>query len=149
LWDVVHAAARPLLNEGQRAEGTREGGRNTLRPGVGTILGASLIAIGAVAEDAAPHKEIEMTASRFQFEPATVEVSEGDRVVLTLKSTDTAHGISIPEFKVKAKIPKGGEPVKVEFTASKAGSFPFECSEYCGSGHRKMKGRLVVAARAR
>jgi len=38
---------------------------------------------------------------------------------------------------------------EMEFVAAKAGTFPFECSEYCGSGHRQMKGRLVVAARER
>jgi heme/copper-type cytochrome/quinol oxidase subunit 2 len=45
---------------------------------------------------------------------------------------------------VKVEIPKGGDPVSVDFVASTPGSYRFKCSEYCGSGHRGMKGRLVV-----
>jgi cytochrome c oxidase subunit 2 len=114
------------------------------------ILGSVLLA-GSPAEDPdpAPPKVFEITASRYRFEPAILEVTEGDRVILTLRSADGTHGIAIPEFKVKAVIPKGGAPVTVEFMASKAGTFPFACSEYCGSGHRQMKGRLVVAEKGR
>jgi cytochrome c oxidase subunit II len=117
---------------------------------VAWMLSSVLLAGGRGEEgDPAPPKAFEITASRFQFEPAVLDVTEGDRVVLTLRSADTTHGLSIPEFKVKATVPKGGAPVTVEFMASKAGTFPFECSEYCGAGHRQMKGRLVVAERGR
>lgn len=94
-------------------------------------------------------KAIEVTASRWHFDPAIIEVDEGDRVTLTLHSADGTHGFAIPEFRVKTTIPKGGAPVTIEFVASRPGTFVFACSEYCGSGHRQMKGRLVVAARAK
>lgn len=94
-------------------------------------------------------KTIEVTASRFEYEPERIEVAEGDRVRLTLHSADTKHGFSIPELGVKTTIPKGGAPVTVEFVASKPGTFPFKCSEYCGSGHKKMVGTLVVEARSK
>lgn len=114
------------------------------------LLAATALAIGASAMgNDGQRREFEVIASRFHFEPASLEATEGDRIALTLRSTDGAHGIAIPELKVKATIPKGGAPVTLEFVAAKAGTFKFECSEYCGSGHRQMKGRLVVAARAR
>ena len=117
---------------------------------VAWMLGSVLLGGGPVEDrDSAPPKAFEITASRYRFEPAILEVTEGDRVVLTLRSADTTHGFAIAEFKVKASVPKGGAPVTVEFMASKAGTFPFACSEYCGSGHRQMKGRLVVAERGR
>ncbi|HEY7514638.1 MAG TPA: cupredoxin domain-containing protein, partial [Vicinamibacteria bacterium] len=94
-------------------------------------------------------KEFEITASRFEFQPATIEVTEGDRVRLTLRSSDTTHGISIPALQVKAKIPKGGAPVTAEFVAERPGTFVIKCSEYCGPGHKKMMGTLVVAPRGR
>ncbi len=90
-------------------------------------------------------KEFQITASRFAFDPETIEVTEGDQVRLTLRSADTTHGIAIPELQVKAKIPKGGAPVTTEFVASKPGTFVIKCSEYCGPGHKKMLGSLVVA----
>ena len=114
------------------------------------LLAATALTVGASATgDDGPRREFDVTASRFRFEPASLEVREGDRIALTFRSADGTHGIAIPELKVKATIPKGGSPVTVEFVAAKAGTFKFECSEYCGSGHRQMKGRLVVAARAR
>jgi cytochrome c oxidase subunit 2 len=39
---------------------------------------------------------------------------------------------------------KKGEATPVEFIADRAGTFPFECSHFCGLGHKKMKGELVV-----
>ena len=115
---------------------------------------AALVALGAVSVNAsgdvpppAP-RAIEIIASRFQFEPATLQVTEGDRVRLTLRSTDTDHGFSIRKLNVKVGVPKGGEPVTVELLADRAGTYEFKCSEYCGSGHGRMKGQLVVTPRA-
>ena len=93
-------------------------------------------------------KTIEVVAKRFGFEPARVEVTEGERIKLVIKSADGVHGVEIKKFKVNKKVPRGGEPVTIEFVASAAGEFPILCSEYCGDGHDDMKGMLVVAAKA-
>ena len=92
-------------------------------------------------------KTIDVAASRFEFEPATISVVQGDTVRLRLHSEDRTHAFAIKAFRVKASIPKGGETLTVEFVADRAGTFEFACSEYCGTGHSKMKGRLVVVAR--
>lgn len=92
-------------------------------------------------------KTVDIVASRFKFEPATITVAQGDRVRLRLRSTDRAHGISIRPFRVRALIPTS-ETVTVEFVADKAGTFAFSCSESCGTGHSTMKGQLVVLAKA-
>ena len=92
-------------------------------------------------------RTIEVVAKRFGFEPARVEVSEGERVRLLVKSADGVHGVEIKKFKVSKKVPRGGDPVTIEFVASAAGEFPILCSEYCGDGHEDMKGMLVVIAR--
>lgn len=99
---------------------------------------------GGTVEDV---KTIDVLASRFKFEPATITVAQGDSIRLRLHSTDRTHGIAIKAFRVKALIPKTGETVTVEFVADQAGTFDFTCSEYCGTGHAGMKGRLVVLAR--
>ena len=91
-------------------------------------------------------KTIDVIASRFQFEPATITVAQGDSVRLRLHSADSTHGFAIKAFLVKALIPKVGEAVIVEFVADQAGTFDFTCAEYCGTGHSAMKGRLVVLA---
>lgn len=94
-------------------------------------------------------KTIDVIASRFTFEPATITVTQGVSVRLRVHSTDRAHGIAIKAFGVNALVPKMGETVTVDFVADQAGTFDFICSEYCGTGHGAMKGRLVVLARER
>jgi cytochrome c oxidase subunit 2 len=96
----------------------------------------------------APVKTFEVAASRYKFDPGSLEVDEGDRVVLKMRSLDVAHGLAVKEFKASAAIPKGGEVVTLEFVASKAGTYAVECSEYCGRGHKGMKGQLVVHPKA-
>ena len=94
-------------------------------------------------------RTIDVTASRFMFDPATISVVQGDRVRLRVRSTDRAHGIGIKAFRVKALIPNAGEAVSVDFVADRAGTFDISCSEHSGSGHATMKGSLVVLARTR
>ena len=93
-------------------------------------------------------KTIDVVASQFKFEPSTIAVAEGDRVRLRLRSIDRPHGIGIKAFRVKTLIPRTGE-VTVEFMADRAGTFDISCSEYCGTGHSAMKGRLIVIAKER
>jgi cytochrome c oxidase subunit 2 len=95
-------------------------------------------------------KTFEVVARRFAFEPSTIEVTEGDRVRLLVRSADGPHGVEIKEFKVKKAVPRakpGDSPVTIEFLASTAGKFPILCSEYCGNGHDDMTGTLVVQAK--
>jgi cytochrome c oxidase subunit 2 len=98
----------------------------------------------ASAADLRQVKTLDVVASRFQFEPATISVVQGDQIRLRLRSADRAHAFAIRAFRVKAVIPKGGEEVTVEFVADRAGTFDYACAEYCGIGHGAMKGRLVV-----
>jgi len=110
------------------------------------VLG--LLPTGAASSAAEAAQRFEMTASRYAFDPARIEVRLGDVVELVLRSADTDHGLAIKAYAVKVAIPKGGETVGVSFVASRVGTFPIECSEYCGSGHKRMKGELVVTEKA-
>ena len=114
------------------------------------LLTVSATAAGAwakqVKDNIDPVKTFDVIASQFKFEPATITVAEGDTVRLRLRSADRTHGIGIKAFRVKALIPKVGETVTVEFVADRAGTFDITCSEYCGTGHRAMKGKLIVLA---
>ena len=114
-----------------------------------------LLALGATAAavragqvmDGGDVKTIDVTASKFRFDPATLSVAQGDKIRLRVRSVDQAHGFAIKAFRVKAPISKSGEAVIVEFVADKVGTFDITCSEYCGSGHAGMKGKLVVLAK--
>ena len=106
------------------------------------VLG--LLPAGAVSSAPEATQRFEVTASRYAFDPARIEVRHGDVVELVLRSADTDHGLAIKAYAVKVAIPKGGETVGVSFVASRVGTFLIECSEYCGSGHKRMRGELVV-----
>ena len=107
---------------------------------------APLAGVAASGQDTSV-QTFDVVAKRFAFEPATLEVRQGDRVRIVITSADGVHGIGIRKFKVNTLIPRGGKPVTVEFTASEAGTFPIVCSEACGDGHADMRGSLVVVAK--
>ncbi|MDI6721517.1 MAG: cupredoxin domain-containing protein [Candidatus Aenigmarchaeota archaeon] len=88
-------------------------------------------------------KQFDVVARQWSFEPGTIEVSQGDVVILKIKSVDVEHGFALPDFGVSQKLEPGKETV-VQFTADKKGTFTFFCNVLCGSGHKDMKGTLVV-----
>jgi plastocyanin len=104
----------------------------------------------AVAAIMSPHAaaadqvhEVEIVATRYAFEPATIRVTAGESVRLVIRSNDVVHGFSIPALKIEARIPVGGEPITVEFVAPPPGQYDIACSEYCGAGHGQMTASLV------
>ncbi|MFA5780281.1 MAG: cupredoxin domain-containing protein [Elusimicrobiota bacterium] len=88
-------------------------------------------------------KEIKLETFQFGFSPDPVVVKKGDIVKLEITSRDVSHGVYIKEYGIKIPVKKG-EIKKVEFLAAQEGKFDILCSVFCGSGHSKMKGRLVV-----
>ena len=105
------------------------------------------VALGVVVTFAAQQapRVIEVKAKKYDFEPSTIEVQQGERVVLRVTSTDRLHGIGIKKFGVNREIPKG-ETVEIEFVAADAGTYKVICTEDCGKGHDDMVGALVVKA---
>ena len=89
---------------------------------------------------------IDITVKRYEFVPPSVEVVQGERVRLVVKSGDGLHGFGIKRFDVSKEIPRG-ETVNIDFVADAPGEFPILCTEFCGDGHEQMKGVLVVKAR--
>jgi hypothetical protein len=92
-----------------------------------TLLGLAATGVRSLAANAPEPRRFEVTASRYQFVPARIEVRQGDVVELVLRSLDTDHGMAIKAYGVKVAIPKGGESVGVSFLASRPGP-SFECS---------------------
>jgi cytochrome c oxidase subunit 2 len=89
------------------------------------------------------YHEFKITAKNWEFDPSVITVKKGEKVRLFITALDHDHGIKIPAYDIDQMLPKGSTAT-IEFTADKAGTFEFKCSVYCGRGHRKMKGQLVV-----
>lgn len=118
--------------------------RNTWR----VLFLALALAAGSVGSPAAATArtvEIKMNARRYQYEPAEITVHQGDHVKLIITALDRDHGFKLGAFHIKQRLKKG-VPTTIEFTADRAGTFPFRCSVICGRGHLHMKGKLVVEA---
>jgi cytochrome c oxidase subunit II len=113
-----------------------------IRWGGATALAAVLMVRGTAAADRSIH-EIQITASRYTFDPVTIQVNAGEPVRIVIRSKDSVHGFSIPKLKIDVQVPKSGDPVTVDFTAPPAGRYEIACSEFCGTGHGQMKAALV------
>jgi len=113
------------------------------------LLGAFVgFPVGAPPAPHGPVHEIEVVASKFAFEPPTIEVTAGESVRLVVRSADTVHGFAIRKLNLELPIPSRGQSATLEFTAPQPGRFEITCSEFCGSGHRRMKAALVSVAPA-
>ena len=107
------------------------------------LVAPLLVAASASAQDSAAPHEIQMTAKKYEFNPSIITVKKGEHVKLVITATDRDHGFRLDAFKINQRL-KNGEPTTVEFDASHAGEFPFQCSVVCGIKHHSMKGKLVV-----
>lgn len=124
---------------------------------VTALLTLGLVSVTGVArQQPAPadgeRRVFEVIARRYDFEPSTIEVVEGDNVRLLVRSADGPHGVEIKAFRVKKAVPRakpGDAPITIDFVAASAGEFPILCSEWCGNGHEDMTGTLVVKAKAK
>ena len=88
-------------------------------------------------------KEFSMTAKKGEFDPFMITVNKGDKVLLHVKSIDVDHGFGLTAFGIDEKL-EPGKTVDIEFVADKVGTHQFFCSVWCGGGHPKMTGKLIV-----
>jgi len=100
--------------------------------------------IGNPATAGAPVKEVEVSAKKYEFSPAEIEVPVNTLLRLRFKATDKEHGFELKSVKDSCVKFKPGTPATLEFYADQAGEFEFKCCKFCGFGHGKMKGKLVV-----
>ena len=109
------------------------------------IAGASLawLAIPTLAS-ASEVRKITLKANKYDWIPASIQVKVGQTVELTLVSLDVPHAIASQQLGIPSTHFKKNQPAKVTFTPTETGTFRFKCSKYCGSGHKKMVGQIVV-----
>jgi nitrous-oxide reductase len=91
--------------------------------------------------------EVWGTAVRSHFNPDTLRVRQGDRVILHItnveQSRDATHGFAISNYNIQASL-EPGETATFDFVADKAGVFNFYCTEFCSALHLEMGGWLLV-----
>jgi len=114
---------------------------------IALVLAQSAFALALAAQENAPAvagaDTIQVTAKKYEFNPSVITVKQGQHVKLVITATDRDHGFKLAAYNIEERLKKG-VATPIEFTADKAGTFPFECSVVCGLGHGHMKGKLVV-----
>lgn len=124
--------------------------RKLYRMGLLFLLGMIFIKPQEIsAEEArAPASNSEITtikviARQYQFEPSRIHISVGRPVRFEVQSIDTTHGFGIKSLGIN-RVLKKGKTELIDFVPSQTGQFEIACSVFCGFGHRRMKGLLIV-----
>ena len=106
-------------------------------------LGLPVAAAGLRAAAEPAGRRIAVTARKFEFVPAEITVKKGERVTFELTAVDFPHGFAMPDFGIrKDLIP--GKLLEVSITPDREGRFHYLCDNFCGDGHDRMSGILVV-----
>ncbi|HWA87744.1 MAG TPA: cytochrome c oxidase subunit II [Opitutus sp.] len=85
--------------------------------------------------------DIRQPNGRREFDELHVPIDTPVRVLLS--SEDVIHSFFVPAFRVKQDaVP--GKIVSAWFEATKPGSYRLYCTQYCGTDHARMTGRVVA-----
>ena len=109
------------------------------------ITGTLVCGVSADQNQAAPSRTVDITAKKYEFDVPRIEMKVGETIELTLNSLDAKHGFECKELGVKKVTFEKGQPAHVTVTATKPGTYEFKCANFCGMGHGKMKGEIVVS----
>jgi cytochrome c oxidase subunit 2 len=82
-----------------------------------------------------------------QREIDELHIPAGRPVKLVMTSQDVIHDFSLPVLRIKQDV-LPGRYTSLWFTATKPGDYRIFCSQYCGTDHSRMIGRVVVLAPA-
>jgi cytochrome c oxidase subunit 2 len=109
-------------------------------------FGLSSIGVLVAAESAKPkEKVIKITAKRFAFTPGNITLKKDVPVVFEFRTLDVFMGFNLPDFNVRADIVPD-RVARLRLVPDRTGTFVFLCDVFCGGGHEKMSGQLVVVA---
>jgi len=89
-------------------------------------------------------KEITITATEFNFEPAVITVQKGQDVNLVFKNKGVmTHNLTIDKLGLKTETIQPDETSQLNFTAEKKGIYPFQCNV---PGHKQagMRGKIII-----
>lgn len=103
----------------------------------------ALVATASTQDQGPTAKPFTVTAHRYAFEPARIEVNQDDLVKIELRTGDIAHSLTIDDYRIAKRVGPG-QPVTFEFRADRAGTFPYYCNLQVEDGCRQMRGVLVV-----
>ncbi len=75
-----------------------------------------------------------------------ISLSQGDHVVLRVRSADVLHSFAIPILHIGPLDVPAGHTIEVQFDANRPGVLTFLCWQVCSPEHTNLHGRFLVKA---
>ncbi len=94
----------------------------------------------------AGERRFSVSAQKYAFSPARIEVLQDDLVRVTFSTADIPHSFTIDRYRIAKRV-EPGRPIVFEFRADQPGRFPIYCNLTADDGCKKMVGELVVENR--
>lgn len=88
-------------------------------------------------------QRVTVVAERFQFVPSTIDLSQGKRAAIRIKSGDISYGIAVSGLGLRAYVPAKKDAI-LRFKPMKKGSFNLLCTAPAGAECRNMRGTIRV-----
>ncbi len=92
-----------------------------------------------------PGSDIYMQATMWQWTPV-LQLEEGVTYTLHLSALDVNHGFSLYPANVNFQIIPGYD-YGLKITPNTPGEYKVICNEFCGIGHHRMLGKIIVEPR--
>jgi cytochrome c oxidase subunit 2 len=108
-----------------------------------TLILACFVALSFSSSNAEEVKQFTVKADDYEFQPDTITVNQGDKVIIKAIAVDKDHGFGIKAYNIDRKLPKGKWET-IEFVADKKGKFTIRCTHWCGLWHIFMSGKFIV-----
>jgi cytochrome c oxidase subunit II len=98
------------------------------------------------AQEGGGQRAFTISAHKYAFTPARIDVQQDDLVRVTFSTDDIPHSFTIDKYRIAKRV-EPGKPIVFEFRADQPGRFPIYCNLTADDGCRKMIGELVVTGR--
>jgi cytochrome c oxidase subunit 2 len=113
---------------------------------LGGAVVLAVVATASATAQAPTTRTFSVTARKYSFTPARIEVTQDDLVKIELRTEDIPHSWTVDEYRIAKRV-NPRQPVTLEFRADKPGTFRFYCNLKIDDGCRNMQGELVVKPR--
>ncbi len=115
-----------------------------------TVRSALVLVLAAcgllVQAQEARERKFTVSAHKYAFTPARLDVRQDDLVRVSFSTDDIPHSFTIDKYRIAKRV-EPGRPIVFEFRADQPGRFPIYCNLTSDDGCKKMVGELVVEAR--
>jgi heme/copper-type cytochrome/quinol oxidase subunit 2 len=113
---------------------------SVLALGFGLIFG-----LGLLAQEGG-ERRFTVSAHKYAFSPARIEVLQDDLVRVTFSTDDIPHSFTIDKYRIAKRV-EPGKPLVFEFRADQPGRFPIYCNLTLDEKCKEMVGELIVKGR--